>query len=126
MFIAADPYEYLDAWEKFNDTSFPEKHDSSSNLSVEDIADSDYNHAKRVCNYFEIKHLAEYHDLYLKNNTLLLADVFKNFRKMCLEICQLDPAKFISAGLPWKEALKRTKVELELLTDSFMLLIVQK
>ena len=52
---------------------------------------------KRVCKDFEIKNLGEYHDLYVKSNTLLLADVFENFRNMCLEIYELSPVKFLSA-----------------------------
>ena len=64
---------------------------------MEDITDGDYMHEKRVCKDFEIKKLDEYHDLYLKSDTLLLAGVFKNFRKMYLEIYQLDSAKFLSA-----------------------------
>ena len=59
-------------------------------------------HGKRVCKDFEIKSLSEYHDLYLKNDILLLADVFKNSRKMCLKIYHLDPLKFLSVpGLTW-------------------------
>ena len=57
---------------------------------MEDITYSDYNHAKKVCKNFEIKYLGEYHDLYFKSDTLLLVDVFENFRKMCLEIYELD------------------------------------
>ena len=64
---------------------------------MEDITDADYMQGKRVCKDFEIKNLGEYHDLYLKSNTLILADLFKTFRKMCLKIYQLDPAKFLSA-----------------------------
>ena len=64
---------------------------------MEDITDADYAHAKRVCKVFEIKHLGEYHDLYVQVDTLLLADVFENFRNMRLKIYDLDPAKFISA-----------------------------
>ena len=64
---------------------------------MEDITDADYMHAKKVCKDFEIKNLGEYHDLYLKNDTLLLTDVFDNFRKMCLENYKLDPANFFSA-----------------------------
>ena len=57
---------------------------------------------------------------------LLLADVFKSFRKMCLKIYQLDSAKFLSApGLAWQASLKKTTVDLELLTDSDMLIMVE-
>ena len=52
---------------------------------MEEITDADYIHGKRVCKDFEIKSLGEYHDLYLKSNTLLLTDVFENFRKICLK-----------------------------------------
>ena len=70
--------------------------------------------SKRVCKDFEIKNLGEYHDLYLKSDALLLADVFESFRKIYLEIYQLDPAKFLSAaGLAWKAAFKNTEVKLE-------------
>ena len=69
-------------------------------------------HAKRVCKYFEIKKLGEYHDLYLKTDTLLLPDVFENFTKMCLNIDYLYPVKFLSApGLAWQAALKKNKVK---------------
>ena len=54
-----------------------EKEEFYSNVKMEDIADADYNHAKEVCKDFEIKYLGEYHDLYLKRDTLLLADVFE-------------------------------------------------
>ena len=95
------PYEYMDDWEKFKETTLPKKEEFYSNLNMEDIADADYMH-ERVCKDFEIKYLGEYHDLYLKSDTLLLADVFENFRKMYLEIYHLDPAKFLSAPeLTW-------------------------
>ena len=82
---------------------------------------------KRVCEDFEIKNLGEYHDLYLKSNTLLLADIFENFRNMCLKIYQLDPAKCLSASsLAWQADFKKIEVKLELLTDIDMLLMVQK
>ena len=74
---------------------------------MEDIIDADNMHRKRVCKDFEMKKLCEYHDLYLKSDTLLLADAFENFGKMCLKIYYLDPLKFISApGLAWQAALK--------------------
>ena len=61
-----------------------------------DITDSDYAHANTVCKNFKIKNLEEYHDLYVQSNTLLLVDVFENFRKMCFKIYELDTAKFLS------------------------------
>ena len=90
------PSEYMDDWEKFNETTLPEKEEFYSNLNMEHITDADYMHAKKVCRDCEIKNLGKYHDLYLKSDTLLLADVFGNFWKMCLKICHLDPVKFLS------------------------------
>ena len=72
------PYEFMDDWEKINKTSLPEREEFYCNLNMEKIRDSDYNNAQRICKDSEIKRLGEYHDLYLKNPTLLLADVFEN------------------------------------------------
>ena len=74
-----------------------------------------------------MKNLGEYHEFYVQSDTLLLADVFENFRNMCLEIHELDPSKFLSArGLEWQAAIKKTIVKLDLLTDINMLLMVGK
>ena len=117
----------MDDSEKFSETTLPEREEFYSNLNLEETTDADYMHGKRVCKDFEIKNFGEYHDLYLKSDTLILPDVFENFRKMCLKIYQLDPAKFLSApGLAWQAALKKTKVKLDLLTDTDMLLMVEK
>ena len=71
--------------------------------------------------------LGEYHDLYLKSNTLLLADIFENLGNMCLKIYQLDPEKYLSASwLAWQADFKKIELKLELLTDIDMLLMVQK
>ena len=94
----------MDDWEKFNETSLPEKEDFYSHLNMEDITDADYVYAKKVCKDFWINNLEEYHDLYVQSDTLLLADVFENFRNICLKIYKLDPAKFLSApGLHGKQ-----------------------
>ena len=109
-------YEDIDDWKKFNETSLSEKEYFYSHLNMEDITDADYAHTKRVCKHF--KNLGKYHDFYVQSDTSLLADVFENFRNMCIKIYELDPAKFISApGLAWQAALKMTKVKLDLLTD---------
>ena len=94
---------------------------------MEDITDADYMYEKRFCKDFEIKKIGECHDLYLNSDTLLLADVFKNFRKMSLEIYHLDPVKVLSAlWLVWQTALKKTELKLHLLTNIDMLLMIEK
>ena len=120
-------YEYMDSWEKFDENTLPLKKDFYSNLNLEDISDKDYTHAQEVWDVFKIKNLGEYHGLYVQSDTLLLSDVFENFRNMCLKIYELDPVYFVSApGLSWQACLKRTGVELELLTDYNMLLMIEK
>ena len=116
----------MDSWERFNET-FPDKEAFYSKLNLEGITDEDYAHAQKVREVFEIKNLGEYHDLYVQSDTLLLADVLENFRNKSTEIYELDPAHFLSApGLAWQACLKKSKVELELLTDIDMLLMVEK
>ena len=121
------PYEYTDSWERFDENTILPKEAFYSKLNLENITEKDYEHVKKVWEAFEIKHLGEYHDLYVQCNTFLLADVFENFRNKCIEIYKLDPAHFLSApGLAWQACLKKTKVELESLTDIDMLLMVEK
>ena len=89
------PYEYMDSWERFNETSLPPKESFYSELNLEDISDKDYLHVQKVWDVFEIKNLGEYHDLYVQSDTLLLADVFEKFRNTCIEIYELHPAHFL-------------------------------
>ena len=56
---------------------------------MEDITDADYVHTESVCKYFELKSLCEYHNLYVQSKTLLLADIFQNFRNMCFKRYEL-------------------------------------
>ena len=120
-------YEFMHNWEIFNETSLPEKEDFYSHLNMENINDADYTHTKRVWKDFKIRNLGGYHDLYVQNNTLLLADVSENFRNMCLKIYELDLARFFTApGLAWQAVLKKTKLKLILLADIDMLLSVEK
>ena len=98
-----------------------------SNLNMENIDDIDYKHGNNVFKRFELKNLGEYHDLYVQGDTLLLADVFENFRNKCLKVYELDPAHFLSLpGLAWQACLKKTSVKLELLTDYDTLLMVEQ
>ena len=117
----------MDSWERFTETSLPDKKAFYSKLNLEDITHKDYAHAQKVFKELKLKNLGNYHDLYVQSDTLLLADVFENFRNKCIEIYELDPVHFLSApGLAWQACLKKTKVELELLTDIDMLLMVEK
>ena len=121
------PYEYMDNWERFNEKSLPSKESFYSNLNMEYIDDIDYRHDNNVFNKFKLNNLGEYHDLYVQSDTLLLADVFENFRNKCLEVYELDPAHFLSLPrLAWQACLKKTNIKLELLTDYDMLLMVEK
>ena len=71
--------------------------------------------------------MGDYHDLYVRTGTFLLADIFEKFRDKCIEIYGLDPSYFLSApGLAWQACLKKTEVKLELLTDYQMLLIIEE
>ena len=121
------PYEYMDSWERFNETSLPDKEAFYSNLNMEDITDVDYGHAKRVCKNLSNKNLADYHGLYVQSDALLLANVFENFINMCIKVYELDPTDFLSApGLAWQAYLKKTELELELITYPDMLLMVEE
>ena len=110
------PYEYMDSWEGFY-----------SHLNMEDIEDIDHRHGNNVFNNFKLNNLGDYHDLYVQSDTLLLADMFENFRDMCINVYELDPAHFLSLpGLAWLACLKKTNIELELLIDYDMLLMVEE
>ena len=120
-------YEYMYNWEIFKGVSLPSKESFYSNLNMENIDDIDYRHGNNVFKRFKLKNLGEYHDLYVQSDTLLLADVFENFRNKCLEVYELDPAHFLSLrGLAWQVCLKKRNVKLELLTDYDMLLMVEE
>ncbi|MCG8571961.1 MAG: endonuclease VII domain-containing protein [Spirochaetes bacterium] len=121
------PYDYMDSFSKFNNTKLPQKEHFYSLLTDEDISDDDYLHAQKVWNTFEIKNMGEYHDLYLKTDVNLLADVFENFRDTCMSNYKLDPCHyFTSPGLAWDAMLKMTKISLELITDIDQQLFVEK
>ena len=120
-------YEYMDNWKRFNETSLPNKESFYSNLNMENIEDIDYRHGNNVFKIFKLNNLGEYHNLYVQSDTLLLADVFENFRNRCLEVYELDPAHFLSLpGLTWQACLKKTNIKLKLLTDYDMLLMVEE
>ena len=90
------------------------------------ISEDDYQHAQKVWEEFGIHNLEDYHDLYLRTDVVLLANMYEAFRDTCLKQYKLDPAHFYtSPRLAWKACLKRTGIKLELLTDSDMLLMFE-
>ena len=111
------PYEYIDSLDKFNPIDkFYSK-----------LTDENYTHAQQVWNEFNCKTLGDYHDLYLKTDVVLLADVFQTFRQICMKTYKLDPLHYYTApGLSWDALLKYTKIDLELLTDMDMHLFIEK
>ena len=112
------PYYFMDSFEKFDQTELPTKEQFYSILNNQHIMNNEYNHARKVWKTFNIKTMGEYHDLYLKSDVLLLADVFENFRKTCLQYYKLDPCHyFTSSGLSWDAMFKMTNIKLELMTD---------
>ena len=121
------PYDFMDSFEKFDEAQLPRKEDFYSILNDQYISDEDYNHARKVWNTFKLRNMGQYHDLYLKSDVLLLADVFESFRKMCLEYYKLDPCwYFTSPGLSWDAMLKMTKIKLELMVDIDMFIFIEK
>ena len=121
------PYEYMNSSEKLKETQLPPKETFYSRLNDEGISDENYAHAKKVWKTFEMKNLEDYHNVYNRFDVLLLADVFENFRDICIKNYNFDPARYYTApGLAWDAALKLTEVKLELLSDPDMLLMVEK
>ena len=120
------PYDYMDSFEKFKE-QLPSKEEFYSILNDEHISNEDYKHAKKVWETFSMKNMGEYHDFYLTSDILLLADVFENFRKTCLEYYKLDPCYyFTSPGLSRDAMLKMTDIKLELMTDIDMFQFIEK
>ena len=120
------PYEFMDTEEKFNDTKLPPREAFYSKLSGKGITEKDYKHAWNVWNSFNMKTFKDYHKLYNITDVLLLADVFENFRDLCLKIYGLDPVYYFTApGLAWDACLKMTNINLELLSDPNMLLMFE-
>ena len=121
------PYEYLDNLEKLKDTITPPQDAFYSNLSGKGINKSCYEHVLNVWKKFNIKTLKDYLKLYNISDVLLLADVFENFRDICLKNYGLDPVHYYTApGLAWDAMLKITKINLELLSDVDKLLMIEK
>ena len=120
-------YEYMDSFERFQELQLPPNDAFYSTLTEEDISEIDYTHAQRKFNHFNMTDLGDYHNFYLLTDVLLMADVFENFRDVCLQHYGLDPAQnYTSPGLSWRTALKMMDVELDLLTDTDQHLFIKE
>ena len=121
------PYEYMDTVEKFKDKKPPPRKAFYSKLTGNGITEKNYKHVCNVWNSFNMETMKDYLELYNDSDALLLADVFENFRDICLKIYGLDPVHYYTApGLAWDACLKMTGVQLELLSDVNMLLMFEK
>nr|XP_018906984.1 PREDICTED: uncharacterized protein LOC109036984 [Bemisia tabaci] len=113
------PYEWVDSFSKFSQQLPQNKGDWYSTLNDKNVSESDLKHSVKVYRHFDFKNFGEYHDLYLKLDTILLKDTFDNFRETCYRNYGLDPVYYVSApSLTMAAALKDTKQEVELLTDA--------
>ena len=138
------PYEYMNGWKKFEETSLPPKDAFHSRLNMKGVSDQDHEHAQQVWITMDKKTLGCYHDTYLKTDVLLLADILEAFRNTCLKNYELEPEHFYTApGLAWQASLKTAaeycehekrrdckvcpdEFRLELLTDIDMLMMFEK
>ena len=117
----------MSSWDHFEEMQLPPIEAFYSKLNMSSISSDDYQHAQRVWKEFRIRNLGDYHDLYLRTNVVLLANVYEAFRETCLEHYKLDPMHFYtSPGLAWKVCLKCTGIRLKLLTDPDMLLMFER
>jgi hypothetical protein len=120
------PYDYMNDFDKLDEDHIPAKKEFYSRLNDEDITDEEYEHVKDVWKTFDMKSMRDYHDLYMTSDVILLADVFENFRDICMENYGLDPCwYYTSPGLAWDACLKMTRIKLELLSDSDMVLMIE-
>ena len=121
------PYDYVSSIDILQETKLPSKDLFYSKLYDENISEENYKHAIKVWDSFNCKTIKDYHDIYLKSDVLLRADVFENFRKTCLKHYKLDPCHYYtSSGLAWDACLKETNQNLELLKDYDMLMMFER
>ena len=121
------PYDWFDNDRKFNAEKLPSKEEFYSRLNNENVSDENYEHAKKVWNLFKCKNFRDYHEIYLKVDTLLLADVFENFREASLNTYGVDPAHyFTTPGLAFDSLLKYSNAKIDYIKDSEILLFVEK
>ncbi|KAB0797146.1 hypothetical protein PPYR_08140 [Photinus pyralis] len=121
------PYSYVDCMSKLDEKDIPSHTKFYNDMTQEHISRDEYERVVRIWNVFNCKTLGDYSDLYLKTDVLLLADVFQNFRSLCMNVYGVDAAHYVTTpGLTWDAMLKFTRVKLELLTDMDMYHMIKK
>ena len=122
-----NPNVHVNSPKRLKESQLPSKEAFYSKLNDEHISDEDDAHAQKVWKECNMKTFMDYHNLYNDVDGLLFADVFENFREMCLKHYKLEPTHYFTApGLAWDAALKISDISLELLSDSDMLLMIEK
>ena len=117
----------MNSYDRFIETSFPNKKDCYSQLNKEDIGVDNYKHALNVCKQLNVKNMGQYHDIYLSTDVLLLTDVFEAFRETAMINYHLDPTHYVSLpGFGFDASLKMTKIKLDVMSDYDMYLMIER
>jgi len=120
------PYEYMTGEEVMNETCLPPQEAFYSSLTETGIDDEAYEHALQMWHKFGCKTFKDYHDLYLKLDVMLLADVFENFRMKACESYDLDPLHYLTLpSFSWDACLKVTRVQLDLMDTPEKFLMIE-
>ena len=120
-------YHYLDSFNRFKETSLPNKEMFYNRLCNSNVTQEEFDHAINVWNKFNIKTFGDYHDIYLKTDVLLLADIFENFRKLHMNYYKLDPVHYFGTpGIALDACLKMSGQWLELITNPDKHLFVER
>ena len=121
------PYESMVSFKKFFEDKSPEKFKFFNSLKDECISEKDYLYAIDVWSVFKMNTKGDYHDLYLKTDVLLLADVFDKFINTCLDYYGSAPFHYFSnSRLSWNAIIKMTGIKLDLISDNDMHLFIEK
>ena len=116
------PYDYINSFDKFNETQLPTKDKFYSILNQSNITDQEYEPAQKMWNFYKCGNMGDYNDMHLKIDIYILADCFESFTSKF----KLNPCNYVSApSLAWDVLLHKSKIELELLTDLNMFLMIK-
>ncbi|XP_066600744.1 uncharacterized protein [Prorops nasuta] len=121
------PHDYVKYLNVLNESKLPSRELFYNHLNECEISKNDYTHALKVRNTRNIQNISEYSDLYLKTDVLLLADIFENFRKSCINNYRLHPVHYFSLlSYTWDVILFYTDIKLELITNIDMLTFIER